>query len=55
MEDMQKLVKVLIDNKIITLDKAQAMPGVPAIHAPLMDKQELLNAGTKAAENNPKT
>jgi len=41
MEDLQKLVKVLVDNKIVTLDKNQAMPGMPAIHAPLMNKEEL--------------
>jgi tetratricopeptide (TPR) repeat protein len=40
-DDMQKVVKLLIDNKILTMDKSQAMPGVPAIHTPAMDKEIL--------------
>ena len=38
LEDMQKLVKLLIDNKILTTDKSQSLPGMPAIHTPAMDK-----------------
>lgn len=51
MEDLQKVVKILVDNKIVTLDKNLAAPGMPAIHAPLLNKEELLDAGT----DNPKT
>lgn len=41
MEDIQKVVKVLVDNKILTLDKNQAIPNMPAIHTPLLDKEAL--------------
>lgn len=41
LDDIQKVVKVLVDNKILTLDKNQAMPDMPAIHTPLLNKEEL--------------
>jgi tetratricopeptide (TPR) repeat protein len=47
LEDMQKVVKVLIDNKILTTDQSEAVPGMPAIHTPAMDKEAFSACDTK--------
>ena len=41
LEDIQKVVKILVDNKILTIDPKLAMPDMPAIHTPLLNKEEL--------------
>jgi len=40
-EDIQKIIKILMENKILTTDKNMALPGMPAIHTPILDKGDL--------------
>jgi len=49
MEDMQRVIKVLMENKILTLNKNEAVPGMPPVYTPMSIKEEL--DGSQATGN----